>query len=229
MKSTIILIITLFITASGFAQSTCSKFYPFKEGTKSQITNYNKKGKVAGTIDYSITSMSKTGDKQIATMISKIADDKGKTIVESKYDVSCDGSVVSIDFKSMMNPQMLEQFKNLKYEMSGSNLDFPNNLSVGQTLPDANMHLKVSISGINMEMDFNINDRKVISKENVTSPAGTFPCYVITYSTDFSSMGVTQNGTAKQWISEGVGMVKQEDYDKSGEVSNSSVLTSFSN
>jgi len=38
---------------------------------------------------------------------------------------------------------------------------------------------------------------------------------------------MTQTSNSKQWIAEGVGMVKQEDYQR-GKVSSSSVLTKFS-
>ena len=56
MKSIYTIIITLcFFSFSGYAQIECSKYYPMEEGTSFQITNYSKKGKVSGILDYSIT------------------------------------------------------------------------------------------------------------------------------------------------------------------------------
>jgi hypothetical protein len=223
-------IISLLLLATVFpqanAQTGCSKFYPLKEGTKAELTSYDKKGKIAAVVDYTILNKTQTSEGEVATMKSSIKDDKGKLIAETEYDVTCDGTKISIDYNSMVSPMMMEQFQNMEYDISGVDLEIPNNLSVGQELPDAEMNMKISMSGINMNMDLTITNRKVIGKEDVTTPAGTFSCFVITY--DMSTkMGMTQTSNSKQWIAEGVGMVKQEDYQR-GKVSSSSVLTKFS-
>jgi len=227
MKRIISITIVLFGVVSTLnAQSGCSKYYPFKEGTKAEITTYDKKGKKAAVIDYTVLNKTQTSKGEVATMQSTIKDEKGKVIAETEYDVTCDGSKIAIDYKSMVSPMMMEQFKNMDYDISGTDLEIPNNLSVGQTLPDAQMLMKISMSGINMNMELNITNRKVIGKENVTTPAGTFDCYVLTSDTT-TKMGVSQTSSGKQWIAEGVGMVKQEDY-QNGKVSSSSLLTAFS-
>jgi hypothetical protein len=223
-------IISLLLLATVFpqanAQTGCSKFYPLKEGTKAELTSYDKKGKIAAVVDYTVSNKTQTSEGEVATMKSSIKDDKGKLIAETEYDVTCDGTKISIDYNSMVSPMMMEQFQNMEYDISGVDLEIPNNLSVGQELPDAEMNMKISMSGINMNMDLTITNRKVIGKEDVTTPAGTFSCFVITY--DMSTkMGMTQTSNSKQWIAEGVGMVKQEDYQR-GKVSSSSVLTKFS-
>lgn len=227
MKRIISITIALFGVVSTLnAQSGCSKYYPFKEGTKAEITTYDKKGEKAAVIDYTVLNKTQTSKGEVATMQSTIKDDKGKVIAETEYNVTCDGSKISIDYKSMVSPMMVEQFKNMDYDISGTDLEIPNKLSVGQTLPDAQMIMKISMGGINMNMELNITNRKVIGKENVITPAGTFDCYVLTSDTT-TKMGVSQTSNAKQWIAEGVGMVKQEDY-QNGKVSSSSLLTAFS-
>jgi hypothetical protein len=223
-------IISLLLLATVFpqanAQTGCSKFYPLKEGTKAELTSYDKKGKIAAVVDYTVLNKTQTSEGEVATMKSSIKDDKGKLIAETEYDVTCDGTKISIDYNSMVSPMMMEQFQNMEYDISGVDLEIPNNLSVGQELPDAEMNMKISMSGINMNMDLTITNRKVIGKEDVTTPAGTFSCFVITYDMT-TKMGMTQTSNSKQWIAEGVGMVKQEDYQR-GKVSSSSVLTKFS-
>ncbi len=220
-----LLLLTAVFTQAN-AQTGCSKFYPLKEGTKAELTSYDKKGKIAAVVDYTILNKTQTSEGEVATMKSSIKDDKGKLIAETEYDVTCDGTKISIDYNSMVSPMMMEQFQNMEYDISGVDLEIPNNLSVGQELPDAEMNMKISMSGINMNMDLTITNRKVIGKEDVTTPAGTFSCFVITYDMT-TKMGMTQTSNSKQWIAEGVGMVKQEDYQR-GKVSSSSVLTKFS-
>jgi hypothetical protein len=225
-KLLIAAIVILGFIANTAAQTGCSKYYPFKEGTKAEITAYDKKGKTAAVIDYTILRTKQTPEGTVATMKATINDEKGKLIAESEYDATCDGNKISFDYKSMVSPMMMEQFKDMDYDISGTNLEIPNDLSVGKTLPDANMIMKISISGINMNMELNITNRKVIGKENVTTPAGTFDCFIIT-SDMTTKMGMSQTSNSKQWISEGVGMVKQEDY-QNGKVTSSSKLTAFS-
>jgi hypothetical protein len=227
MKTQTTTILLLLLSTVGVAQN-CSKFYPLNEGTTFQITNFEKNDKPSTTIDYSIKNSKNVSGIQTATINSIIKDKKGKLIAESDFEMNCSGDVTSIDFKSLMNAQMFTQFKDMETEISGHNLELPNNLTVGQQLPDASVDIKISISGINMSMTSHIKDRTVVSRESVTTPAGTFDCYVISYTSEFNSMGMNQSSSAKQWIAEGVGMVKQEDYNNNGAVRSKSLLTDFS-
>ena len=228
MKSICTIIITLcFFSFSGYAQSECSKYYPMEEGTSFQITNYSKKGKVSGVLDYSITDNRVEDENEVVSMTTKMSDKKGELIMESSYNISCTGKGISIDFKSMMNPQMFSQFKQFDYEITGTNLEIPNDLSVGLELPDASMKMVVNM-GMVMNILVTIKDRKVIAEESVTTPSGTYNCYVLTSTLDMDMMAKIE-GSSKQWIAEGVGMVKQESYDANGNLTAYSELTEFNN
>jgi hypothetical protein len=219
----------MFITTSIFSQS-CSKFYPFSKGANMQITTYGNNNRIAAIGEYTVKNISTISNTETAIMTSVMKDKKGNILTESNYELNCNGDSVSIDFKSMMSPQIVSQFKDMKTEITGTNLVIPNNLSVGQTLPNASIELKINMSGINMDMATHIKNREVIGKETITTPAGIFDCYVISYNIDLNTnMGMSQSNSAKQWIAEGVGMVKQEDYNKKGEITSSSLLTSFNN
>jgi hypothetical protein len=221
--SAIQLIIILFISQIAIAQD-CSTFYPFEEGSVSEITSYDKKQRVAAILEYSVVESS--GDK--ASLQAIIKDKKGKLLTKTQYNLICNNDGIEIDFKSMYNPQMMMQFENMETKVTGTNIVLPNNLSVGDELPDANMKINISMSGINMNTAVTMSQRKVVGKEEVTTSAGTFDCYVITYTNNVeASMGISMETTSKQWIAKGVGMVKQEDYNKKGKISSSSMLTAF--
>ncbi len=225
MKKLALLFALLLSPVFAFSQSGCSKFYPFKKGVFSEISMYDQKEKLAAIVEYTVVEVNNSGDT--ASMASKIKDAKGKMIAESTYDLSCNNNVVSIDFKSMMSPQMLEPFKDMDYEISGQSIDFPNNISVGQTLPDALMDIKINMGGMMMNISIAMTDRKVESKEMVTTPAGSYDSYLITYNSTVKTMGMNEVSSSKQWISEGVGMVKVENYDKKGKMTGSGILTAF--
>ncbi|MEO6583224.1 MAG: hypothetical protein ABIO05_02805, partial [Ferruginibacter sp.] len=215
----------IFALLSQFAAAqNCGKYYAFKKGAVSEITYYDKKGKVSAVSNNIVQDIRKDGGGQVASMVSVVRDDKGKTVGESKYDVTCKANVLSIDFKSMVTPQFYEQYKDMEMEFDGTNLDIPDNLSVGSGLPDAKLNIGIKMSGIKMKMNMEMEDRKVTGKEKITTPAGTFDCLVISYTLNIK-MGLKSSSTSKQWLAEGVGLVKQEDYNKKGTVTSSSVLT----
>lgn len=217
-----ITICALLMSSLTIGQDICSKYYPFKEGITFQITTYNNKGKKNAVVDYEITAVK----NNVATFNTKISDEKGKEITTSNYNITCDGNGISIDFKSIMNPELFAQYKDMEMELTGTNIDIPNNLSVGQSLKDADMVMTVKMAGLNMEMNMKLLNRKVDDKESITTSAGTFDCYVISYTIEFK-MGIKQTNTAKDWIAEGVGMVKSETYNKNGKLMGYSELTNL--
>jgi len=224
MKFLITAVLSLFLITTGFSQSGCSKYYPFEEGTTLQYTNYDKKGKKSGFLDYKVSNVRNNGGNTTATFEISMKDKKGEHIMDSSYDISCNGNGVVIDYKSMSNAQMMKQFENFEYEISGTDLDLPNNLSVGQKLKDGNMNMKISM-GITMEMKITIKNREIIGKETITTPAGSFKCYILQATTEIDMMGRNMTSTSKSWFSEGVGMVKQETKGMGGKMDSSSKLT----
>jgi len=229
MKSIIFSVLTIcFISTLGISQSACSKYYPLEEGTTFQYTNYDKNGKLSGTIDYTTTNYRKEdGGLEIVTMKVNTKDKKGKETIDFYYDISCDGNGISIDFKSLGNMGMLQQFEDLETEVTGTDIIIPNDLTVGQELPDSEMKMKISMGGISMNVDVITKDRKVISEEDLTTPAGSYNCIVLQTTTESNIMGKKMTHKTKSWIAEGVGMVKQESHDDKGNLMNYSELTKF--
>lgn len=226
MKNQVFAMMFFLCFSIGTAQD-CNSYYPMVEGITAELTSYDKKGKTAAIVNYQITDVREEGGQKIAQISSSVKDEKGELLANSNYEVTCSGDVVSIDFKSMMSPQLMEQYKDIDFEITGNNIEIPNNLNVGDKLPDSNMEMIMNMAGMNMKMNVAMKDRSVSGKETITTPAGTFDCVVITYTSEFK-MGMTRNGTAKQWLSKGVGMVKQEDYNGNGKLTGSSMLTAFS-
>ncbi len=225
MKTKLSLFLCIFfISTIGFSQNSCSKYYPFNEGTTFQITSYDKKGKKQSVVDYNISDVT----NNTATFNTTVYDAKGKEVTTSNYNVTCKNDAISIDFNSLISPELFAQYKDMEMDVTGTNIEIPNNLSVGQTLKDADMLMTIKIGGMNMKMNMKLLNRKVETKESITTSAGTFDCYVISYTSDFK-MGIKQTFMAKDYIAEGVGMVKTESYSKKGKLMGYSELTQISN
>ncbi|MDF0717972.1 hypothetical protein PY092_17545 [Muricauda sp. 334s03] len=224
----LLLLLAVLAAPNSQAQSACSTYYLLADGANLQYTNYDRKGKEDGQINYSVTNVEGSGDNVSATMMMEMVDKKGNTYT-SDYEITCDGNVVKIDFKSLMNEQMLSQMGDVEMDISGTDVELPNNLSVGQELPDANISVKMKMGGaINMNTNVETINRKVEKQESITTPAGTFDCYVIYSETKTKMMMANSTFPSRTWLAEGVGMVKQESYNKNGKLVGSMVLTQLS-
>ncbi len=210
-----------YLTTRG--QNNCSKFYPMQEGTNFQLTTYDKKDKPTSVIDYVIQESS----DDVAVIAYDVHDKKGELVLNSEYEISCENDGISIDFRSLAAPGMMEQYKDMEVDITGTNLYLPNDMSAGQTLPDADLLMNINMNPINMKLTVKIFDRKVLGEETVTTPAGTFDCIVLTQSQE-TKVGVKVSGSSKEWYAADVGLVKQESYGKNGKKISSSVLTQFS-
>ncbi len=228
MKIKLFLIGLLFVFAMPVTAQNCSKYYPMEEGTTLEYTSYNGKGKTQGIINYTVTNVIDEGSTSSATMVMKYMDDKGKEAFTSEFTYSCSGNAVTIDYESLMSNQMLEQFGDMEMEISGTDIELPNDLEVGLELPDANIAMKISMSGMNMNSTVDMINRKVEKQETITTPAGTFDCYVIYSENQSKMMMANQTFPSRLWLAEGVGMVKQESFNKNGKLMSSTVLSALS-
>ncbi|WP_339715974.1 hypothetical protein [uncultured Kriegella sp.] len=229
-KIALTVILCTLITLSINAQSGCSKYYPMVEGASFQYTMYNKKGKTDGITDYKITNVTNSGGSTSATFDIKFTDDKGKDVFSTNYNINCSEDGIKIDYTSLFPSAMMKQYEDMGVEMdiSGTDIQLPNDLSVGKELQDANVSVSMNMSGIKMKTTVDMINRKVEKKESITTPAGTFDCYLITETSTSKTMGATIETDNKLWLAEGIGMIKQESYKKNGNLMTRMELTKFS-
>ncbi|MBT8321043.1 MAG: hypothetical protein KJO90_05170 [Eudoraea sp.] len=230
MKKIWTLVLALGVFAPNAYSQNCSKYYPMEEGASMEYTSYDRKDKVEGIMTYTISDVVNEGGITSAKMNMEHKDKKGKIIYESDYTFSCEGNVVKIDFSSLMNQQMMEAAGGgeMELEMTGTDIELPNNLSVGQSLPDANVNMKMNMGAMNMNMTFDMINRKVEGKESLSTQAGTFDCFVITSENKAKMMMANTSHTSKMWLAEGVGMVRQDIFNKNDKLISKVVLTKFS-
>ena len=230
VKHFLLSLVFLVAIAPTWAQSNnCSQYYPMQEGATFQYTTYNKKGKKEGVIDYTIKEVVNKGAITQAKMEMKLTDKKGKQH-PMEYGFSCEGDMVKIDFESIMPQEMLNQLgPSAEIKMNGTDIELPNNLSVGQELSDANVDITMDMGPVNMKMGVKTINRTVEKSEKVSTPAGDFDCLVL-YEDHVVKppMGKEQSSPSRTWIAEGVGMIKQISYNKKGDVISTSELTAFS-
>lgn len=208
------------------AQNNCNDMLQFKKGFKSQMTTYDKKDQVQNVVNSEILEVKSAGNEVIAVCNVKMDDLKNKKEVESmKTEFRCVDGIFYMNFRDLMtdNPA-LKKVEGMEMKIEGGDMGFPTNLSVGQTLADSKMSMQMIMNGTPlMKMEFNMNDRKVEGKENVTTPAGTWECYKVTYTVSLSS-GFGGSSKGAMWVCKGL-TIKTESYDKKGAKTGYTLLT----
>jgi len=209
-----------------FSQDDCNPYYLLTEGRTWTTKSYSaKKDKYKGSQTFKVLSAKQVEGKLIVTVNLVSTDKKDEEVFNKDITFECVDGVVDMDMASMVPAEMLESFKSMNMKMEMDRLSIPQQLEVGQKLDDGSMTMTME-GPVSMTMGFNIKDRKVESKETVNVPAGDFEAYKISYITEFTGMGSRETKSV-EYISEDVGMVRSESYNKKGELDFYSVLVSY--
>lgn len=207
----------------GFAQD-CDPYFPMDEGAMFELTSYKKKGKVTSVATHQVKEKRTMADGLEAEIETEVVDQKGKEVAKSTYTVKCEEGIFYIDMSTLMPAEQMEAYSDMEMTMEGDYLDFPPDLSVGQELADGELNIQINM-GIPLKMSIIVTDRKVEAKETITTEAGTFDCYKLTYNMQMK-VGMRMEFEIVEWYAKGVGMVRSESYRK-GKSQGYTELTKF--
>ena len=210
-------IFTVFlVVASMMAYSQCHPYFAIKEGVKTTYDFYNAKNKLASRSINEFTGVSDTGGKVTAKLRMQLIDPKkGDVLTTSESKWTCEGGVVRFSMEAMNISGADMSTAGMDVTVEGDEMDIPSDLKPGQTLNDVTYHITMKLSGVNvMDRDYFIKNRKVEKEETITTPAGTFNCVKISYTTESSgkSGGMSKPMLTSIWYSKDVGMIKVENY-----------------
>jgi len=226
------LIYTLFLIVCGTASvmAQCNEYYQFGEGNEWEFESYNAKGKLTGKNHQKVTSFEKTSNGFVAAVKSTFYDDKKKETMTGDLEFKCEGGTMYIDMRNFISDEQLKAFGTQELAVDSENLEIPSNLSVGQSLKDGSVKVTASGSGIPMAITVNITNRKVVGKESITTPAGTYDCFKITSDiATVTQMGIKMNVNISsiEWITPKLGVVKSESYNKNDKLMGYTLLSSW--
>ncbi len=205
----------LFIATTSFIQAqNCKAYIPYEEGTKLEMTNYDKKGKVTGKVNQEITKVESVGNATSFTMHQVFTDEKGENTTETDMTFKCEDNVFYIDMNSFISGEQMAAYEDMDMEIEMNEIDIPTNLTPGQKLKDGKITMKlVTDSPIAMNFTVDVLNRKVEKFETITTPAGKFECVKLTQDIN-SKFGFSITINSIEWYAEGVGAVKTETYRK---------------
>lgn len=223
------LLFMLFAPIASKSQN-CDFFIPFIAGKGVQFQTYNSRGRITGTVDYMIDSIASADSIKTAFIKYICLDQKGNEISVMEYRYKCNGTELRIDPASMINPELIEPFKEMDIEVENDELVIPSVLKINQKLKDAGCNMKIYEENRKLaEMNFKCVNRKIISMDTVTTTIGVYPCYKIsseTYLTVTTTMvPYVVEMYVNEYFSTGIGVVRIENSDKKGKLLGYSVLS----
>lgn len=228
MRKTMMILLTVLLSAGIHAQD-CDGYFPVKSGAFIETKSYDAKGKLTGTSQQTILAVEPLAKGLSLKVKSDQFDKKDQLTYSQDLGMRCENGVFYMDMKNFLDPSTMGGMKDMEMTVDGLDLEYPNVLQVGQTLKDGEINMNFMSGGMSlMKMSVRLYNRKVESIESITTPAGTFECFKLSYDMDVKSiMKMTMKAT--QWVTKNVGAVKTESFDKNGKLVSSSLLTAFRN
>ncbi len=203
----------LFLLLTGIMQVHAQTPYCcVTKGAELTYTDYDAKGKETSTTTTVYKDVKMISDMDYDIVMETTVNAGGTvTTVETGMEVRNGSAMISmgqgnIDLTAT-DPELLR---------------IPNKLAVGYKLPLGEMI--VDLGGFRVKNT--ITENEIVNREEITTPAGTFKCYVLKQTSEGRVMGIKNETTLKVWYARGIGQVKMETYSK-GELFSTSVLTSL--
>lgn len=201
----------------------CSSFLFFQKNKTIEFTSTNKKGDPLGRTVYQVTDVSKGDNGTTAVLNSEVFNKNGKSVAKSNATIQCNGGLIMVDMR-MMLPQQQQEQVNANVKAQSFYLEYPSTMHVGDALKDGSLSMDLSMAGgpgapppppgPGHTMNMWITNRKVEGQENVTTPAGTWNCFKITYHAKVQvktgPIGFPFNFDGTEWYAPGFGIVKSE-------------------
>jgi hypothetical protein len=227
-KVKILLLTGVFLlgTTNLFSQE-CVFYSPVEKGTVLKHSNYDKKDKLTGTsIQTVIDNYIKEG-VQTVKIRNEYQDVEMDSVFMTELEMKCKDGRYYVDMESYIGESTLTPYSNMETTFEVENMTIPAELKTGDILDNGRVTVVVSNNGMKiMTISVNISNRKVEAIEDITTQAGTFECYKISY--DISTkMLITIKASTVEWYAKNVGVVKSESYNKKGKLTGYTVLTEF--
>ncbi|SHM56417.1 hypothetical protein SAMN05444266_10919 [Chitinophaga jiangningensis] len=211
MKNVLIFLIALCSTTSAVAQN-CKGYYYLLENAEVEMTILDANGKPGGKTVYHVTAVRNTGGTTESDFTNTFYDKNNKAMSASTGHFKCSSNGVAIDMK--VSVPVMPQMKDMKMEgtSNAALLDYPAGMHVGQELQGGTFELQGNMSGMEVGISYTISNRKVVGQESITTTAGTWNCFKITYDLNFQmkmmGKGIPMKINATEWFAPDFGAVK---------------------
>lgn len=206
----------------------CSTYFPITVGMQWTLKSTDKKGKETGRNTMKVLD-ALPAEGGLTYKIQASYEMKGEDeVYESNFEYNCVNNVLKVNMDQFL-PAEIQDMEGVSFDIDSDGMKIPATLTAGEQLPDASVKVTVNMNGAKlMEMNMVVTDRMVEKIESITTEAGTYSCAKITSNNNMKMGFMDQTTSSIQWISNDVGFVKTEEYDKKGKLASGSELVEFS-
>ncbi len=221
-----ILFFLFFMSGSLVNAQECVMYFPDKVGSTREMKFYDQRDRLSSITRQEILDKITSGSKTLVKVRTTSFDKDESEIHTGDLEFICEDGVFTFDLKDYLDPASLAAYEEMGIEITADNLAYPARLGPGDQLPDGGIQMVVKSGATTiLTLTVDISNRKVEGTEEISTEAGTFKCYKITYDVTTKAGFITTNSTAIEWIADGVGMVRNETFNRRGRLTGYSVLT----
>jgi hypothetical protein len=231
MKSRFALLV-LFTILTGLAVNAqdCRLYFPDRIGSTREMKFYDQRNRLTSITEHEILEKNVNGDNVNIKVKATSYDKDAKEIHTGELEFTCEGGIFKFDLKGYLDPATLASYEEMGVDITADNLAYPAKMTTGDKLPDGGLKMVVkSGSATIITITLNITNRIVEGSESITTDAGTFSCYKLSYDLNTRAGFINSSSSVVEWMTEGVGLVRSETYDRRGRLAGYSVLTGYKN
>ena len=211
----------------------CSQYLFLQQGKTVEVTLYNKKGEPIGRQVYTVSNVANGGGVTTGTLSTQAFDKKERPTSTSSSTIKCTGGALQVDMRLMLPDGPPGRFSNAQVSGNGGILEYPSGMKAGDSLKSANVVLSNNSNpgggppgappgpppppnpfGGGSTLTMWVYDRKVLGQESVTTNAGTWNCFKISYKSKLSfktgPFPTNLNIEGTEWYAPGVGIIKTQ-------------------
>ena len=204
----------------------CPMYFPDQIGTVREMKSYDQRDRLTSITRQEIIDKTVSGNDVRVTVRTTSFDNDENEILTGDLEIICEDGVFRFDLRDYLDPNTLAAYDDMGIEITADNLLYPANMSAGDQLPDGELQMVVkSGQATILTMVLTISNRKIEGIEDITTDAGTFSCYKISYDISTKAGFITTSSSAVEWLADGVGFVRNETYNRRGRLTGYSVLT----
>ncbi|WP_343675035.1 hypothetical protein [Chitinophaga sp.] len=213
-------------------QQDCKSYYFLQNNAEVEMSIYDGKSELVAKNIEKVLNVNRTANVISSNFSTTLKDANGKDLSTGKGKFKCTGSEILLDMQMAM--PNIPQLQNMKMEAGSDEvfLSYPATLKEGQTLPGGEKQMSGNMNGMEISMTLKVSDRKIVGKEKVTTPAGTWECFKISYKLGLSVQMMGTNFpmdldvNATEWFAPGFGIVKTNS-ERGGSLLGSMQITAF--
>ncbi len=209
----------------------CGGYY-YLSSSEVEMTTYDAKGSENGKVIYHISDVAKSGSTTSARFQAETMDKRGKNLSKSSGTYKCIGGLLYVDARTSMGSDQMAAYKDMDVKMEEAYIEYPYTMSEDQLLKDASFKMTIYDKSGNLfaTVNFEMTNRKVKGKENVTTSAGSWECWKISFDckmrSEVAGIGIPVTFRTTEWFAPGVGVIRSESY-KGVKTMGSSAITSI--